>query len=149
MVLMVLGASACTYQTDQVYQAGLGVNNRSGTVDILGAVVVSGTDGSGTFVASLVNKDLKNTATLTSVTGASGLTIQLTKQVQVGPESLVNLADLGAISVAGNTVTAGGYVELTLQFDTGQKSVVNAPVVTRDGEYSQVQPAIPGASPSS
>ena len=37
-----------------------GVNNRAGTVDVLGAVVVSTTNGQGTFVSSLVNKGTKS-----------------------------------------------------------------------------------------
>ena len=61
LVLLVPGLGACQYQTDQVYQPGVGVNNRDGTVDVLGAVVVSSTDGKGTFVASLVNQDLEET----------------------------------------------------------------------------------------
>jgi len=60
LVLLVpsLGACGFGYQTDKVYQPAVGVNNRSGAVAVLGAVVVSGSDGSGTFVTSLVNKVL-------------------------------------------------------------------------------------------
>ncbi len=149
VVLLVPALGACKYQTDEVYQPSVGVNNRSGMVDVLGAVVVSGADGSGTFVASLANKDLDEPAALTSVTGEDGLEIQLTKQIKVEPESLVNMANLGAVSVKGDAVTAGNFVRLTLVFDTGQKSDLNVPVVNRDGDYSQVSPAVPGASPAS
>ena len=148
MVLLVpvLGACGFGYQTDQVYQPGVGVNDRSGTVDVLGAVVVSGSDGSGTFVASLVNKDSKNPATLTAVTGPTGVTTQVVKKVTVAPDTLLNLASMGAVSVKGPAVRAGGFVRLTLEFDTGQKTQVNVPIVDRNAEFSGVVPAIPSNS---
>jgi hypothetical protein len=148
MVLLVpvLGACGFGYQTDQVYQPGVGVNDRSGTVDVLGAVVVSGSDGSGTFVASLVNKDSKNPAALTAVTGPNGVTTQVVKKVTVAPDTLLNLASMGAVSVRGAAVRAGGFVRLTLEFDTGQKTQVNVPIVDRNAEFSGVAPAIPSSS---
>lgn len=148
MVLLVptLGACGFDYQTDKIYQPAVGVNNRSGVVDVLGAVVVSGSDGSGTFIATLVNKDLENPATLTSVTGPSGITIQVVKPVTVGPEGLTNMAELGAVAVSGEAVRAGGFVRLGLEFDTGQKTSLNVPVVDRAEEFSGVSPAIPGGS---
>ena len=68
LVLLVplLGACGFGYQTDQVYQPSVGVNDRDGTVDVLGAVVVSSADGQGTFVASLVNKDQSRSPTPSS-----------------------------------------------------------------------------------
>jgi len=148
LALLVPALGACAYQTDQIYQPGVGVNNRKGDVDILGAVVVSGADGSGVFVASLVNKDLTKPATLTAVTGPQGYTVQLLKQVVIGPDTLVNLANAGAVSVNGPDVKSGGFARLKLEFDTGQSTTVNVPIVDRTEEFSQVSPAIPSASPS-
>ena len=148
MVLLVptLGACGFGYQTDKVYQPAVGVNDRSGVVDVLGAAVVSGSDGSGTFIATLVNKDLENPATLTSVTGPSGVTIQVVKPVTVGPDGLTNMAELGAVGVSGEAVHAGGFVRLGLEFDTGQKTSLNVPIVDRAEEFSGVSPAIPSGS---
>jgi hypothetical protein len=148
LALLVPGLAACGFneQTDQVYQPAVGVNNRSGTVDVLGAVVVSGTDGSGTFSASLVNQDQSTPATLSSVTGPSGTQVQVTQQVEVQPDSLSNLADIGAVSVSGDDVKPGNFIRLTLHFDTGQESTLNVPVVDRELEFSQVRPAIPSSS---
>jgi hypothetical protein len=148
MVLLVPALGACAYQTDQVYQPAVGVNDRSGTVDVLAAVVVSGSDGSGTFIASLVNKDQSQPVTLVSVTGPSGVKTQLVAPVKVAPDTLVNLADLGAASVSGDGVQAGSFVRLKLQFDNGQQTTVNAPVVDRTEEYSGVRAAIPSSSPT-
>lgn len=148
LALLVPTVGACAYQTDQVYQPGVGVNNRAGTVDVLGSVVVSGSEGSGTFIASLANKDQKETATLTSVKGADGLTVQLVARVEVKADSLVNMADLGAVSVSGASVKAGGFARLTLTFDTGQKTTLNVPVVDRNEEFSGVRSAMPSSSPT-
>lgn len=146
VVLVVPALGACQYQTDQVYQPAVGVNNRSGVVDVLGAVVVSGADGSGIFAATLVNKDDAKAANLTKITGPQGLTIQVVKQVEVEPEGLTNMADLGAVSVTGPDVVAGHFVRLTLTFDTGQSTKLNVPVVSKTGEFTQVRPVLPSAS---
>jgi hypothetical protein len=149
LLVPTLGACGFNEQTDQVYQPAQGVNDRSGTVDVLGAVVVSGTDGSGTFVASLVNKSETKTHTLTGITGADGVQVSLTKPVEVGAGDLVDLAPMGAASVTGESIKAGGYVRLTLTFDNGQTAEINTPIVDRDGDYSGVAPAIPSSSPTS
>ena len=112
ILVPVLGACGFNYQTDQVYQPSVGVNNREGTVDVLGAVVVSGTDGDGTFVASLVNKDQDKTQTLTAIKGADGIEVTLVKPVEVPPGQLVNLAEMGAASVHGHAIQAGGFARL-------------------------------------
>jgi hypothetical protein len=144
MVVMVptLGACGFGYQTDQVYQPGVGVNNRDGNVDVLGAVVVSSVDGSGTFVASLVNKDTSNDDKLVSGTGED-LQVQVAAPIEIAADSLVNLADSGAISVEGETIKAGKFARVTLQFESGQKTTVNAPVVPYSEEFSDVRLASP------
>ena len=149
MVLLVPTVGACGfgYQTDQIYQPGVGVNNRDGSVDVLGAVVVSSTDGEGTFVASLVNKDLENDDTLTQVTG-EGVDVQLSAPVEIPSENLVNLADTGAVSVSGDTVSPGKWVRLTLTFESGQTSEVNTPVVPDEDEFDDIEPASPSSTPS-
>ena len=138
--------AGCRYQTDEIYQPGVGVNNRKGDVDVLGAVVVSGTAGSGIFVASLANKDLDKPATLTEVTGPQGFNITVAKKVTVPAQGLVNLANLGAVQVNGPDVDSGNFVRLTLNFDTGQSTQVNVPIVDKDGEFSSVSPVLPSAS---
>jgi hypothetical protein len=148
VALLVPTLGACAYQTDKVYQPSIGVNNRQGDVDVLGAVIASGAAGSGTFVASLANKDLDKPAKLVAVTGPSGMTFQVVKQVEIGPEALVNLADIGAVSVTGDAVKAGGFARITLQFDTGQSTKLNVPIVDKDDEFSDVSPAVPSTSAS-
>jgi hypothetical protein len=148
LVLLVPLLAACGfgYQTDQVYQPAVGVNDHKGEVDVLGSVVVSAIKGTGTFVASLDNKNPNKAITLVSVEGSEGVEPSLVAPVKIGPGAMVNLADVGAVRVTGDEVEAGGFARITLTFDTGQKSEVNAPIVDRVGSYSQVKPAIPSPS---
>jgi hypothetical protein len=149
-VLLVPALGACgfnsNYQTDEIYQPGVGVNERSGTVDVLGAVVVSTSSGRGTFVASLVNKDLEQADTLTSITGED-VEVQLSAPVQIDPESMANLTQSGAVSVTGDSIRPGRFVRLTLEFESGQSTEVNVPVVPYKDEFRDIKPASP-ASPS-
>jgi hypothetical protein len=143
-----LGACGFNYQTDKVYQPSVGVNNRQGTVDVLGAVVVSGSEGTGTFVASLDNKDENKAQTLTGITGSDGVEVTLVKQVEVPPGGLVNFADMGVASVHGSSIRAGGFARLTLEFESGQSAQVNAPIVAPEDQYSEIAPAVPSSSPT-
>jgi hypothetical protein len=150
LVILVPALGACGFneQTDRVYQPSVGVNNRQGVVDVLGAVVVSGTDGSGTFVASLDNKDQTKSQTLTGITGADGVEVTLVKKVEVPPGELVNFANMGVASVSGHTIQAGGFARLTLEFESGQSAQVNAPIVAPEQQYSEITPAVPSSSPT-
>ena len=60
------------YATDREYDVTSAAASREGVVDVLNAVVVSGAEGSGTFIASFVNNDSDDEHTLTSVAGAEG-----------------------------------------------------------------------------
>jgi hypothetical protein len=149
MVLLVpaLGGCGFGYQTDQIYQPGVGVNHRDGQVDVLGAVVVSGTEGEGTFVASMVNKDTENDDALQQVTG-EGVEVQLQAPIEIPSDTLVNLADTGAIGITGESVTEGTWVRLTLTFESGETAEINAPVVPDDNEFSEVELAEPSTAPT-
>ena len=148
MVLLIPALGACEYQTDQVYQPSVGTNERGGAVDVLGAVVVSSTDGTGTFVASLVNSDLEEPDTLTEVATADPADdqVQLSAPIEIAPEGLVNLADSGAVSVVGEGIAPGRFIRLVLTFESGQETEVNVPVVDRKEEFSDIEPATPSSS---
>jgi hypothetical protein len=153
LVLLVPALAACGFnvQTDQVYQPSTGVNDRSGTVDVLGAVIVSGQDGQGTLVASLVNKSETKSDTLSSVTAAdpnAGITTRLKAPVEVAANSLVNLADQGAVSLTGESITPGPFIGLVLTFTSGEEVHLNIPVVPQSGYYADIEPADPSPSAS-
>lgn len=149
MVLLVpvLGACGFSEQTDQVYQPAVGTDDRSGSVDILGAVVVSSLNGEGTFVASLVNNKQTKDDTLLTMTG-DGLEVSLTAPIKVPAGDLVNLADSGAVSVTGDGVQPGKFVRLKLTFESGLKTEMNVPVVPYSGDFNDVRLASPPSTPA-
>lgn len=142
LLLPTLGACGFSAQTDQVYQAATGVNDRSGTVEILNAQIVSATDGAGTFIATLDNTDAKQADRLVSVT-ASGLTAK-SKGVAIPADGVANLAEPAEsgnpvqVAVSGAKVKAGGWVRLTLVFESGQSTTILVPVVENTEDYHDV-----------
>jgi hypothetical protein len=148
LVLLVPMLAACGFgaQTDQVYQAAAGTNDRDGVVDVLNALVVSDTDGQGTFAGTLVNKGTTKD-TLVSVTDASG-----TVAVDVPAGQAVNLATEGQVRLQGSDIKAGNFVSLTLQFAGGQTTELAVPVVAHTGDYVDVpvgptETAVPSETP--
>ncbi|HEX2893203.1 MAG TPA: hypothetical protein VHO29_04275 [Marmoricola sp.] len=147
-LLLAPALTACGFsaQTDQVYQPGVGANDRSGTVDILNAVVVSGEDGSGTFAGTLVNTDATQDDTLESVSG-SGITAPRAS-VDVPAGGLTNLAKSGEVTLQGSDIKPGAFVELTFSFSSGQNTTMKVPVVDASGDYQDVPLHGPSTSPS-
>jgi hypothetical protein len=137
-------------QTDQPYNPAAGVDDRSGSVDVLNALVVSGSDGSGAFVATLVNNSQTKGDTLKGVSGVgadSNIKATAPKTTAIAPNGLLNLASSGPVNVTGKRVAAGNFVALRLSFDNGSAISVKAPVVSADDpQYAQV--ALPSSSAS-
>jgi len=140
----VLTACGFNEQTDQVYQAAVGVNDRSGSVDILNAMVVSGEDGSGTFAGTLVNTDTTNDDRLESVTATDVTASRRTVSIPAG--GTARLAQTGLLTVEGSGITPGSFVALTFTFESGQTTTVDVPVVAATGDYGQVP--LPKKSPT-
>lgn len=140
VALAATSLSSCGFNapTDQVYTPGVGVNDRSGTVDVLHALVVSGEDGSGTVIAALVNNDTENDDALTGVAGAGeDATIEVANssaQVEIPAAGLYQLADEGSISVTGSQVRPGQFIELTFSFENAASITLEVPVVSSDDE---------------
>jgi len=140
---LVLAAPALTscgfdYATDRVYTPASGVNDRDASVDVLNAVVVSGQEGSGTFVASFANNSQEKTATVESVSGAgddSSLKVDQSGPIQVPAGGLVNLATDGGIPVTGS-VAAGDFVTLSISFGGGESVEMDVPTVDECGPYT-------------
>jgi hypothetical protein len=145
-LLLAPALTACGFnaQTDQVYQPAVGVNDHSGTVDVLNAVVVSGEDGSGTFAGTLVNKDTTQQDTLDSVSGPGITASQASIDVPAAGNAL--LADSGELTLKGSAIKPGAFVELTFSFSSGQNTTMKVPVVEAGGDYSDVP--LPSASPT-
>jgi hypothetical protein len=125
------------YATDRIYTPATGVNNRDASVDVLGAVIVSADDGSGTFIASFANNESVETVSVEALEGVDQqqLTADDFSPIEVPPGGLVNLADDEGIGVEGDVIAAGDFVEVDLQFDNGERAQMDIPVVTNCGYY--------------
>jgi hypothetical protein len=129
-------------QTDQPYNPSAGVDDRSGSVDVLNALVVSGTDGSGTVIATLVNNDQAKADALKGVSGAGkDASLQVTPggSTDIPAAGLLDLAKDGRTFVRGQSVRAGYDVSLTFTFDQGQAVTMEVPVVpSSNPDYGSV-----------
>jgi hypothetical protein len=131
-----LGGCGFDYATDRVNTIGAGVNDREGDVDVLGAVVIAGEDNSGVFVATLVNKDLENDTSLDAIAPSEQVApLDADSPIEVVAGGRTSLFDEDAIAVGGE-FGAGDFVEVTLQFASGQVTTVEVPVVTPCHQYS-------------
>ena len=132
-----LSSCGFDYATDRVYSVNSAANNREGDVDILNAVVVSGAEGSGTFVASLSNNDSEDEQTFTAVSGDEGVTVDVADfdPVTIPAGGLVNLADPPAEIVLTGEFAAGDVLPLVVDFGSGERVMLNVPVVAEENGY--------------
>jgi hypothetical protein len=147
-VTAVLAACGFSYPTDRVNNITAGANYRDGTVNVLNALVVSKSGGTGTFVATFVNNSQTKTVSLTGITGDGTAVGQVSVQpFPIAPQGLVNLADGGGVAVQGS-FTLGQFVALTMTFDDGETVAMKVPVVVDGGDYTGLDTATPSSSPS-
>ena len=132
-----LSSCGFDYATERDYTPGSGANNRDGVVDVLSAVVVSGADGSGTFVASLSNNDNAEAQTFTGLSAGDAATVEVAEfePVEIVAGGLVNLAEPPAEIVLTGEFTAGDVVPLAVDFGNGERVMLNVPVVPDDSGY--------------
>jgi hypothetical protein len=139
LVLTAPALTSCGFDvaTDRYYTPANGANNRDGVVDVLGAVVVSGQPGSGTFIASLSNNSTTESASLTELGSGDGgdITAADFDPIEIKPGALVNLADPPADLTLTGDFEAGDFVSIALVLDNGERTVVDAPVVDDAGSF--------------
>ncbi|KAA1421416.1 hypothetical protein F0U44_03730 [Nocardioides humilatus] len=143
-VLLPLAATltSCGFDapTDRVNTIAAGVNNREGSVDVLGARVVAWADGQGRLIGALAynDNDATKPATLTGVTG-EGITAVVPQGIEVDPGKGLNLAsdDVAPIAVEGD-FAAGEVITVTLAFSTDETASVDTPVVKPCRQYSDI-----------
>jgi hypothetical protein len=135
--------------TDRVYTPGVGVNERSGEVDVLNALVVSGADGSGSLVATLSNNDTAEEDALTQVAGSgadAAVRVTLEDSLDIAKGGSVSVSDEAEVSVEGEPVTSGAFVQLTFTFEQAEPVTVQVPVVARRGAYADIP--VPSVAPT-
>jgi hypothetical protein len=139
-------------QTNQIYNPAEGVDDRSGQVDVLNALVVSTEKGSGTVVATFVNNDQDRGDSLKSIAGAgqdADLKVTPGGPTAIAPGGLLNLAERGRNFVEGERVQAGYFVEVTFTFDNAGAVTVKVPVVNgAEPEYTSIPQPTPTGAPS-
>ncbi len=146
------GTSNFDAQTNQFYTPAEGINERSGGVDVLNALVVADGDGQGRFIAGLVNNSDSTDDALTQVQGAGDSSdIQGTLQtpIDVAPNGFVQLADQGVepVVLQGDQIVPGDFVELTMTFQQADPVTVQLPVVAAEDDFADVELPSAEASP--
>jgi hypothetical protein len=129
-------------QTDQPYNPAVGVDARDGSVDVLNALIVSGSNGSGTLVSTLVNNDESKPDSLQKVAGSGkdgALKVTLGGPTSLPAGGMLNLANKGGVVVRGDRVVPGKFVEITFSFQRGDSVTLQAPVVANVAPYDQVK----------
>ncbi len=140
-LLLAAPLSSCGFDnaTERVYTPAAGANNRDATVDVLGAVIVSAEEGSGTFVATFVNNDQEEDGVVEAIT-ADDEAIQFDfSPVTVPPGGMVNLAAEGeeGVPVEGE-ISAGDMVPVTVEVSGGEVLDMTIPVVPNCNEFAGI-----------
>ena len=135
------------YATDRVYTPAAGANDRSTAVDVLGAVIVSGQEGSGTFIASFANNDQEISQTVDSLAGAGETTLEVDEfdPIEIEPGQLVNLAVDGGINVTGE-FGPGDFITVAIGFGNGETSTLDIPVVPPCDEFEGLDTSAEGST---
>lgn len=144
-VLLALPLTGCSVTgmdaaTNRDYTPAAGANQRDADVDVLGAVVVSAKDGSGTFLATFVNNDATEAATVTGLQATPGgpqVTVGDFSEITVPARGLNNLAADGSagIPVSGD-VKAGTFLPLQVTLGDGTTVDLKVPVVLDSEEFT-------------
>jgi copper(I)-binding protein len=147
--LLATGAvSSCSFgttnfdaQTNQNYNPGEGALDRDGTVDVLNALVVSETDGTGRLIVGLANNDNAQDDALIGVSGPA-IEVSGPSETPIPAGGFVQLADADAseaILVTGDEVDAGGHVEVTFEFEHADPVTVDVTVVPKEDDFADVE----------
>ncbi|MGH1561522.1 hypothetical protein [Mumia sp. DW29H23] len=128
-------------QTNAVYQAGVGTNNRSGDVEVLNALFVKNDDGSATLSAGLVNQVLQSDRlTGVEVSTLAGTPVEVTFDgpVAVPIRRLETLGTKPQAVIAGQELFAGQFLAITFTFANAGDVDLQLPIVSRTPMYASV-----------
>ena len=150
LLLATPALSSCgfNYATDRVNTVQHGGANRDGSVKVLAAVIISGTQGSGTLSGRLVNNS-DEPAELVGVSagGDVELSVGEVEPTEIVARGALALADVGdGIRVEGDFVP-GDVIDVAFELDSGDSIDVEIPVVRECHFYDGLDDA-PSASPS-
>ena len=146
----VLSSCGFNYATDRVYTPAEGINDRSTDVDVLGAVIGTGQEGSGPFIASFANNSQDEPATVDSFEGAGedeSLEVEDFEAIEIQPGGMVNLADDGGVVLRGD-FGPGDFVRVTLTFGDGQSAELDVPTTPPCYEFEGLDTSAEGSTES-
>ena len=140
----VLSSCGFNYATDRVYTPAEGVNDRSTDVDVLGAVIVSGQEGSGTFIATFSNNVQDKSSTVDELAGVDDdLEVDDFEAIEIQPGDMVNLADDGGIVVRGD-FGPGDFVRVLVTFGDGETVEMDVPATPPCDEFAGLDTSAEG-----
>ena len=152
LVLTVPALGACGFNpaTDRVTNYSNAANERSGTVDVVGAMIVSERGGSGTFLATLSNSHAADPTSFDSLSGGEGSDIEAAEfqPYEIAEGGRVVLLQEGGVRVTGD-FEPGDFVPLTVGFDNGESIEVSVPVHPACDEYEGLDDAPPAEGATS
>lgn len=141
-LLLAASLTSCGFDkaTDRINTITVGANDRDTSVDVLGAVVVSAEEGSGRFIASLVNNSLTEPATVAGLAAQDPEAGQVGdfSPVEVPPNALVNLADEEFDITVEGGLAAGDVLPMTVELGTGEVIELEVPVVANCDEFEGI-----------
>jgi len=138
-----LGLGGCSgtgvdAQTNAPYQAGVGANVHSGTIQLYNALAVDNGDGTLTLSAAVLNTTTKPVKLVDVETGPEPEGAVGGWPLIVGAGQLKDIGKSGTVIIESKKLTAGEYVKVKLTF-SGKNSVsVDAPIVARTAIYDNV-----------
>ncbi|MCR6032235.1 hypothetical protein GGQ22_12410 [Nocardioides sp. zg-579] len=153
LVLTVPVLSSCGFNpaTDRVNTISMSGNERSGSVDVIGAVIVSERAGSGTFLTTFSNNPGAEATEIESISAGSGAAVEAAEfePYALAEGGLVSLLQDGGVRLTGD-FDPGDFVPLTIGFSSGEQVSVTVPVVPACDEYDGLDdaPQAAGTAPS-
>jgi hypothetical protein len=141
LLLAVTTLSSCgfNYATDRPYTPGAGTNDQDAHVDVLGAVVVSAQDGSGTLITTFSNNNPDDPATITAIAGAgddTALEIGDFDPIEIPAGGLVNLAEADTPITVEGDFTTGQFLTLEFTIADGGSTTLDIPSMSDCYEYA-------------
>jgi hypothetical protein len=132
-------------RTDELYQPGPGLEERTSDIYIINAVIVTDGSGNGTLVAAFINQvrpgDRLLAASATSSTGKKLTVTIVPGSLALRTQASVQVADSGAIRVNGSgsaPLLPGTVASMTFTFARAKPITLRVPVVSNTEQFTSV-----------
>jgi hypothetical protein len=149
-------ASGCSAEragdpADGSWAAAIGTNARTEQVDALGFAIVLDGEGHGRVVGTLLNTERRSHAVTGAAIKSDGTPVRtalLADIIRLPPQQPVNLLDAPMMSVPATDLSAGSFVELTLDISDGEIVEMLVPVEANEGPYAEVDVVATAPAPT-